>query len=637
MIVKDEEKNLKRCLDSLQILLEKSFIELIIVDTGSRDNTVEIAKKYTNSVFFHEWNGNFSDMRNISISYAKGEWIFIIDADEELETPNLLFELIFSKKINDFKTVRIQEKNLLSIKRNKYVYHTQERLFKNDGEFHYEGTIHNQPRYQHPVLTVKDIWLMHYGYINEDKQLMEKKFERTATMLKKELEKNPEQVYYRFQLARSYMMHGEGDIALEEISKAYDSMKKQDKRLIPHRYYVFGEYARMALNKSNYKKTIEVCLEGLTHTKQYIDLYYYMAHSYFSLLEYEKGIETVRKYIEYYIKYNDGTLDLSNFTAVEMYTVDKAAYERTLERVISLIYQETELSNHLKYFGDLLHDLENERLKAKLLTKFFLIENNYDDLIELYLSIDEKNRYGFIHYLENLLKKFTGDREQVLKKLSALNDDYGLVNHIRITNSNYSKLLTELLKQDLMKFPDKIIVEIALLCIQYNYLNRLFKKIDSGSIKKIVKVLIDEENKKEHFIESLNKDFNFNDFQNNRIYMAIANVILLSEVEEDATDYKDSVIEIFNKYLIKGQEYITYLYNINHIRLTYTTLINKEEKFLALIYLAKKALKINKIESHNKYILEAAVEYPYLSSLLRELTRKNLNVNNVRMNDTDEN
>ncbi len=72
MMVKNEEQNLVRCLDSLKPLRTKLESELIIVDTGSTDKTVDIAKAYTDRVYFHPWNNNFSEMRNSTISYAMG-------------------------------------------------------------------------------------------------------------------------------------------------------------------------------------------------------------------------------------------------------------------------------------------------------------------------------------------------------------------------------------------------------------------------------------------------------------------------------------------------------------------------------------------------------------------------------------
>lgn len=84
MIVKNEEENLGRCLDSVKDIVD----EIIIVDTGSKDNTVKVAKQFGANVLFYQWNDDFAAARNFSISMAKHDWIFILDADEELEPIN---------------------------------------------------------------------------------------------------------------------------------------------------------------------------------------------------------------------------------------------------------------------------------------------------------------------------------------------------------------------------------------------------------------------------------------------------------------------------------------------------------------------------------------------------------------------
>lgn len=78
MIVKNEEKVLARCLNSVKDIVD----EINIVDTGSTDNTVEIAKQYTNRVFHFPWTGKFKDARNESFSYATKEYILYVDADD---------------------------------------------------------------------------------------------------------------------------------------------------------------------------------------------------------------------------------------------------------------------------------------------------------------------------------------------------------------------------------------------------------------------------------------------------------------------------------------------------------------------------------------------------------------------------
>lgn len=81
MIVKNEEMNLARCLDSVADLVE----EIIIVDTGSKDRTVEMASHYTTKVYSYPWKDDFSDARNYSFSKAAMDYCMWMDADDILE------------------------------------------------------------------------------------------------------------------------------------------------------------------------------------------------------------------------------------------------------------------------------------------------------------------------------------------------------------------------------------------------------------------------------------------------------------------------------------------------------------------------------------------------------------------------
>src|SRR5699024_12143978 len=80
MIVQNEEDVLERCLDSIKNLVD----EINIIDTGSTDRTIEIAKKYTDHVFYFEWTGKFKDARNESFKHATKDYILYLDADDVL-------------------------------------------------------------------------------------------------------------------------------------------------------------------------------------------------------------------------------------------------------------------------------------------------------------------------------------------------------------------------------------------------------------------------------------------------------------------------------------------------------------------------------------------------------------------------
>ncbi|MCI8530207.1 MAG: glycosyltransferase [Lachnospiraceae bacterium] len=81
MIVKNEEKHIARCLDSVAELVE----EIVIVDTGSTDRTVEIVSNYTSKVYSYPWKDDFSDARNYSFSKASMDYCMWMDADDVLE------------------------------------------------------------------------------------------------------------------------------------------------------------------------------------------------------------------------------------------------------------------------------------------------------------------------------------------------------------------------------------------------------------------------------------------------------------------------------------------------------------------------------------------------------------------------
>ncbi|WP_254438492.1 glycosyltransferase family 2 protein [Paenibacillus sp. DCT19] len=80
MIVKNEERTLARCLDSVSGIVD----EIIIVDTGSSDRTMDVAAQYTDQVYTYEWQDDFAAARNYSFEQATQEYILWLDADDVL-------------------------------------------------------------------------------------------------------------------------------------------------------------------------------------------------------------------------------------------------------------------------------------------------------------------------------------------------------------------------------------------------------------------------------------------------------------------------------------------------------------------------------------------------------------------------
>lgn len=134
MIVKDEEKVLDKCLSSISSIVD----EIIIVDTGSSDNTIEICKKYTHKIYAFKWINDFSKARNYSLSKATCDYILWLDADDYLTKDNI--EKI--KKLKKELTDNVDMYYFLYDFNKEYVPFYRERLFKNNGKYKFQGKIH---------------------------------------------------------------------------------------------------------------------------------------------------------------------------------------------------------------------------------------------------------------------------------------------------------------------------------------------------------------------------------------------------------------------------------------------------------------------------------------------------------------
>ena len=205
MITKNEEKHLP---DTLEAIKDLGF-EIIIVDTGSTDNTKEIARRYTDKVYDFEWCDDFSAARNFSLSKATNDWILILDSDERVIScdPDRLRQLTaYPEQI----LATITRKNHYESGGMDSVYVDKPERFFNKKAFHYEGSIHEQPRplrrYSIPKEGIEHdtgITVDHVGYVLDQAGLEEKK-NRNVTLLLSELKKHPDDPYIYFQLGQAY-------------------------------------------------------------------------------------------------------------------------------------------------------------------------------------------------------------------------------------------------------------------------------------------------------------------------------------------------------------------------------------------------------------------------------------------------
>lgn len=128
LIIKNEEKILDKCLGSV-----KDADEIIVVDTGSTDNSLKIAEKYTDKIYHFPWVNDFSKARNFAKDKCTGDWIYSIDADHQLLTPISEVKKIIKKSDSKVLSVKSKSGN---------AWHYRAVLFKNDPEIKWVGKVH---------------------------------------------------------------------------------------------------------------------------------------------------------------------------------------------------------------------------------------------------------------------------------------------------------------------------------------------------------------------------------------------------------------------------------------------------------------------------------------------------------------
>jgi glycosyltransferase involved in cell wall biosynthesis len=219
LIVRNEEHFLSGCLESLRGRVD----EIVAVDTGSEDATIEILKNAGAVVLHRKWDQNFAAARNAGLDTVTCDWVLYIDADERLHLPRL-------GVVADYLDPSAIAANVHFRPKTGYTHYREARLFRNDPRLRFAGRIHETfmpilreiiQRHNLPIVQ-SEVEIDHLGYDGDQS----KKHVRNLPLLEEAVRTNPDRVYYWYHLAETLAALGRTEEALDAAREGLASAER---------------------------------------------------------------------------------------------------------------------------------------------------------------------------------------------------------------------------------------------------------------------------------------------------------------------------------------------------------------------------------------------------------------------------
>ena len=421
MIVKDEEKHLARCLSSVKDVVD----EIVIVDTGSTDKTIEIAESFGAKIFHFDWVNDFSAARNFALSKCSGDWILYLDADEELNrdcieevrkikshTPAGIYCIVTSLGSSTVKGSVIR----------------YPRLFANVPGIEFNGKVHEQiidslKKNKIPLIDSK-IEIIHHGYVLDNEGLKLKKERNLALLLSSENYNS--NIYDKLKLIQTLISLEKYDEAELRLNKLIKNKLLSGENLSLAYYYM----ASIKFGKNDLNSALEFALRANRTLTDKPELNYLL---YLILLRTNK-MEEAKKYLSISIKTNKKLLENISLFNNENILDQTELYLRAININIKLNNE----NDAYKMIEELSEFLSKEKgidskiiflIFENLLLKFSLSFSNADLLSKLINSshlsiileiIKRCNDNLVLNEIINLLLKYFPGSSLLYRKLALL-------------------------------------------------------------------------------------------------------------------------------------------------------------------------------------------------------------------------
>lgn len=629
-IVKNEAQNIEKSINSIKNICD----EIIIVDTGSSDDTVQICESLGCKIYHYKWENDFSKARNYAISLCSNEIIIFLDADEyftnalNIEDKQKI-ENYFLKDIDVIGCFEIDiEKSTGEQHHTSYVY----KIIKN--HLQYKGTIHENlinPQRELRIHLTDEIQLIHTGYSSE---VSRSKVERNLEILNQIKNKNTMDYFYLGRENLSLQNYEQADENFKLFFESQDYEKQIKTNNIAYLSYIYKLNVMENLpNKYSDADILQHLLEAKAKIPHIPEIYFCLGMYYFDK-DFKKSLEYFEETIKKNEEFTNKHFELNNFLGYQdkiyanrskiLLYMDKKN-EAIQKAIVACMLNKKDKNN----LGLLLHLLNRQKTKEniELLNRIYkpnskkdyefivkMLENTnlYTEFLTYSLAYNQEYQGGAdsLYYammlngdykaaLDSLIK-FDNDKRNFIMAVILLyaNDSDLLAEYFEYLPEEYINILQTLIYQDFTQLTNlDLLVDVICKLIVYGV-----KGIQKSTWEYLLTHITPEQIVRIAKIYNNNQDYGF-------AFELLSYCIYNLQIYSDAI-IKEYLFTIFifkqypeanenrYEYFIKEYNYLFNLLTKKDICVSYLKLIR--DKIIKKSYATMKKKLIKEIENYAK-------------------------------------
>ncbi len=295
MIVKNEERFLAACLRSVAGVVD----EMCIVDTGSTDRTVKIATSFGARIEHRVWRDDFAWARNEALALATKRWIFVLDADEELDSGGADVLRSVRTAAADRTGLWVRCNNLSDDYKGTGVStHALVRLFPNNERIRYSSPVHEfitvDGRSTGIDARMSPLSITHHGYLSEIVQLRGKA-KRNLLLVQRATETDPDEPFNWYNLGTTSLLCGEPAAAIVALEKMRELAGATQRGFIPN---ALAQLADLYTDRGDLERGVAAASDSLAKAPHFANAHFALGRALVKLGRYDEGRAAFRAAID---------------------------------------------------------------------------------------------------------------------------------------------------------------------------------------------------------------------------------------------------------------------------------------------------------------------------------------------------